>query len=91
MKNITVSALTDWLAELLIAENPFVSPCLPSGPYRGPYRIRWTRTNGESGLGMVSYQSMVDVDEDAGACRRYCREGYTYDVVADPGGATIFV
>lgn len=58
-----------------------------SPPHEGPWRVRWTRPSGESGLSVISYRRRGDAQHDADLCARTCREGCAYDVVPDPGGA----
>lgn len=59
----------------------------------GPWRLRSTRSTGESCLGTVSYSRRADAEDDARWCNRMCREGCTYDVVPDrePQSARIFM
>lgn len=61
---------------------PDISP-----PHEGPWRIRETKTSGMTILAGTSYLRRVDADLDADRCNRLCREGSSYDVVPDPGGA----
>ncbi len=65
----------------------YISVPLWSPPEIGPWRIRWTRPNGESGLGVISYTYREDADRDSARCSKVCREGCTYDVLSDPGGS----
>lgn len=64
-----------------------------ASPVDGPWRMRWTRQNGETGLNTVSYSKREDAEHDAYWCNRVCQEGATYDVVpcTEPQSARIFV
>lgn len=76
------------MCKLVTIEIPVMTP-----PPIGPWRVRWTRPDGDTALGVVSYTQLADADLDAERCRRICREGCTYHVVTDPdpSSATIVV
>lgn len=54
-------------------------------PHDGPWRIRWTRPNGETGVGEVTYSTYAEAAMWARRARDACREGCTYDPVPDTG------
>ena len=43
-------------------------------PDAGPWRIRWERPSGDSGLGRTRYLSRADADRDAELCCKNCQE-----------------
>jgi len=61
-----------------------------SPPETGPWRMRGTSPSGEIHLGNVSYTYREDAEQSAAranSCSYAARQGCTYDVMPDPGGA----
>jgi hypothetical protein len=52
-----------------------------SPPRCGPWRIRWTRPDGESGTTACTWDVHAEAQAMANVANRVCREGCTYDVV----------